>query len=340
MNKFILMFFILTAINQLIFTEKIKDEPSWVYLKRAENLKERGEYSQAVVEARRAREVYVKEQVDKFFDEIREKSAEKTDYEIKKIVESKREELMQKDNFPEYHELLGDLFVLTNFLSEAEKEYNKAAEQKQFFEYKEKANEISYKLSGVYEKGQNYEAADIIYREMAKDFMSRKDSGFWSRLKDYIKQDSTLSRIFRIYRDDGIEYFKALYKIGKRSSLLGRPDDALFYLANAAVVYMTYKAGKIRETNYQFQYAGPVDFIKFAGKKEYSTIGGNDYFDEVLFFIGYANRQKGNNKISGYFFDLALRMSKGTARESEIKNRIEYLGISRDNVLTNDEFLE
>jgi tetratricopeptide (TPR) repeat protein len=340
MNKIFLLFLFIFTINTFSFSEKSKsEEPSWVYLKRAENLKEKGEFSQAIVEARKAKEIFVTEELNKFYEKIREEDREKTDYELKKIVESKRLEMMQKDNYPEYHELMGDLYVETNFLQEAGKEYKKAIDQKKYFDYPKKLIELKYKLGETYEKESNYEAADIIYREIVEGYYKKKQPDFWTRLRGYVKQDPSLTRIFRLYREDGIEYFKAFYKIGRRSALLQRPDDALFYLANAGVVLMTLEANIIKKSDYGFQYSGPVDFIKYYPKKErtlnLSEVSNN--FDETMFFIGYANKLKGKEDLKNYYFDLALKFSRGTTNEQEIKNRIDYFKIDKDHLLSYEE---
>jgi len=342
MKKYALILILISLFNFLSFSEKRVDEPSWVYLKKAENLKEKGEYSEAVLIARKAKEVHVKEELEKFYEEIREREKEKTDYEIRKIVEAKRTELMQNDTFPDYYELMGDLYVLTNFLKEAEREYRKAIEQKKSFEYPKKLLELKYKLCDVYEKEQNYETADIVYKEIVEGYLKRKDNDFWKRLKGYVAQDSSLTRIFRLYREDGIEYYKAFYKIGRRSAILQRPDDALFYLANAGVILMTFNSGFIKKLDFHFQYSGPVDFLPYTVKNnlEENLNGKGSSFSEMLFFIGYANKLKNKDKIKDFYYDLALKFSKGTKLESELKNRIKYLSVDKNHFLSYEELLD
>jgi hypothetical protein len=339
MNYRLLIIIIFILSNFCLFAQGKKDDPSWVYLQRAENLKEKGDYSNAIIEARKAKLKFINERLDEYYNELRSTNRDKTDYEIKKIVEKKRTEMATDDNFPRYHEIMGDLFILTNFLSEAEKEYKKALLQKTFFEYKEKEIELKYKLASVYEKLMNFEVADIIYREIALVYLNKRNPAVWSRYKDYISKDSSLDHIFRIFKEEGIEYQEALFKIGRRSAILGRYDDALFYLSNSAIVFMTYNSDTIRKTEYNFQYSGPVDFINYLTRKDFAEYFSFDsyYFDEILLFIGYVNQKKGENTIASYYYDLSLTFSKMNKRVNEIKYMVEYLKKNKDHNITYEE---
>jgi hypothetical protein len=331
----ILFFFTL-----FIFTSVQKqDDPSWVYLKRAENLKEKGEYANAIVEARKSKNAFIGEKLEEYKTRMLETERDKTDYEIRKILEKQRTIWMTADDYPAYHELMGDLYVLTDFLSEAQKEYKTALEQKKFFEYAQKNLEIKYKLAEVYEKSVNYEAADILYREIADEYLKKRDSEIWFRFREYVRKDTSMIHIFRIFREDGMEYHKALYKIGRRSALMERYDDAMFYLANAAVVYMKYNSDVIKKRDYEFSYEGPLDFVEFFSRKDYDGMFSFKpyYADEILFYLGYANQKKNEYRIADYFYDLSLTYGRFADKANDLQYRIEYLKKNRNHKITYSE---
>ncbi len=324
MKSKILAFLLFTVV--FLYSRTDQKDPSWTYLKRSENLKIRGEYALAIIEAQTARALYIEEKIDKFYQETREANRDKTDYEIKKIVESKREELAREDTYPQYHELLGDLYAYTGALNDAEYEYKKALEGEKYFEYPQKGIEIKYKLADVYAKSGNFDLGDIVYREIVEGFFKTKPSDYWDRIKVNIKNDPTLSRVFRIYRIEGMEYLKALFHIGKRSALLQRKQDALYYLSLASVVWMTYYSELIKESEFDFTYVGPADFVNFInekGKYEYSS---NEYIiDEALFYIGYIYYLDDVREIKDYFFNVSKAFTKGTNKEAELFSLIDFL---------------
>lgn len=338
-KRFYLIIFLIFS-EILLFSQKTKREPSWVYLKRAENLKIKGEYAQAIIEARKARKAFIEEKIEKFYEETRMANRDKTEYEIKKIVEQKKSQLMTDDNYPQYHELMGDLYLFTGLLNEAEDEYKKALNGAKYFEYPQKGIEIKYKLADAYTKKRDYELADIIYREIVNDYFKLKENDFWNRVRYNIKNDKTLSHVFRIYRIDGIEYLTALYKIGKRSALLNRKEDAIFFLVNASIVWMTYYSSLIKKVEEDFQYAGPADFIPFLSNRDkYEYIADDYIMDEIMFFIGYVYGLDKDYKIRDSYFRLSQSFSKGTKRESEILNRIEYFKKDPEHILGYEEFV-
>ena len=329
--KKIILFFILSLTLLNIIGEEIKrDEPSWTFLKRAENLKERGEYALAVTEANNAKRIYINERLAIYYDSLRNdmKNRNMTDYEIKKIVEEKRKTIMTDDEFPAYHELLGDLYVSTGFLEEADREYKKAISQKEFFDYSEKLIEIKYKQADVYKKKNDFDIASVVYSEIIANYLLLRKREFWDRIKINIKDDPSLERCFRIYRIDGIQYMRALFEQGKRSALLQRPDDALFYLVNAAIVWMTYYDSLIKQYQDSFQYTNPIDFIIYLSDRRINkNISKEDraIIDDIMFFLGYSSLLKDNEDIAAYYFDIAIAFSKSSGRENEIKNKVEYL---------------
>ena len=311
----IFVLFILFSVSATIFSDDKNDDPSWVYLKKAENLKENGEYSLAIIEARKARMKYLDEEINKYYASIKNIYTDRIEYELKKMVTKKRDELLLNDNYPQYHELMGDLYVLTNFLDEAEKEYKIALSQKSSFAYPQKYIEIKYKIADIYGKKNNYELQDIVYREITEEYFNKKSDSYWNRIKINIKDDLTLNHVFRIYRIDGIEYLEAIYKIGRRSALLRRKnEESLFYLANAAIVWMTYYSNLIKKYHIDFQYSNPSDFINYISK------------DRLYEY-----------EIRDYYFKLALIFSKGTKREEEMKKRIDYFNLDKDYILSYDE---
>ena len=320
----------------LLFSLQKQDDPSWVYLKKAENLKEKGDYAEAIIEARKAKIAFANEKLEEYKIFLQKTEKDRTDYEIRKILEKKRNEIMISDDYPAYHEIMGDLYVMSDFLSEAEREFKTALEQKKFFEYKQKNLEIKYKLADVYEKSLNYEAADITYREIANEYLNKKDIVIWARFREYIKKDSSLNHIFRIFREDGMEYYKAFYRIGRRSALMERYDDALFYLANAAIVYMKYNSDIIKKRDYQFRYESPLDFTQYFNRKDFKDSFSFEpyYFDEVLFYAGYVNQKMSEYKIAGYFYELALTFNKYPEISTDLKYRVEFLKKNRNHTMT------
>ncbi len=334
MKKIILFFILSFAVFNITSQEVQKDEPSWVYLKRAENLKDRGEYALAMIEANTAKRVYINERLGAYYTKLRDdvKNRNMTDYEVKKVVEEKRKSIMVDDEYPSYHELMGDLYLLTGFLEEADREYKKALSQKAFFDYDEKLIEIKYKQADVYKKKNDFDIASVVYSEIINKYLSLKKREFWDRVRLNIKEDPSLERCFRIYRIDGIQYMKALFEQGKRAALLQRPDDALFYLVNAAVVWMTYYDSLVKQYQDSFQYTNPIDFINYLSDKRINkNISTEDraIIDDIMFFLGYASLLKDNEDIATYYFDIAITFSKNSGREAEITNRVEYFKIDK-----------
>jgi hypothetical protein len=335
-------FFLVASIFILsnLFCEDATTDPSWVYLNRAENLKEKKDYAMALIEAKKARQEFIKEKLDIYNDQIREKYKNKVAYELTNMIRDKEKELIANDNYPQYHELAGDIYVLTGMLDVAEKEYKSALSQSKYFEFQQENIEIKYKLAGLYHKKLDFELEDITYREITKEFFDKKAPEFWDRLQKNINDDPTLSRVFKIYRIDGIEYLEALYKIGRRSAMLQRKSEALYFLSISADIWMTYNASLIKKTNFDFQFASPEDFINYISKKrifEYNE--EQNQMDYILFFIGYVFLLDKQDKIKDHFFNLALIFSKNTSMEEEIKKRIDYFKKDENHILTYDEFL-
>lgn len=336
-NSFISLFFVVIF---FIFSEELK-EPSWVYLKKAENFIEQKEYAKALIEAKKAKRAYINEKLAIYYEELKGKYKNLVEFELESLLKKKENELLLNDNYPAYHEVLGDIYLKTGFPSQAIEEYKKALEQKKFFEYPQKEIEIKYKLTDVYTLLKEYEIAEIWYLEILEGYFSKKSQEFWSRIKYHIKEDISLNRVFKIYRIDGIEYLKALYKVGRRNAILQRKEDALFYLANAAIVWMTYYANVIRTYHYGFQYSGPSDFINYIAKKRLYEYESKDFImDEIFFFIGYVYLTLGNDKLKDYYFNLAKIFSKNTDKEEEINSRIELFKINKNYRLTHQDFLD
>lgn len=336
--KYLIILLIL-FISQLLFSQE-QNQPSWVYLENAQNLIEKGEYSQAVIEARKARTVFINEKISQYYDFIREKYKQKIEYELKEMLIAKEKELLENDNYPQYHEIMGDLYVYTNMLDQAIKEYKKALSQKDYFEYKQKLMEIKYKLADVYIKKQDYELSEIIYREITDEFFNKKTPDFWAKVKDNIHKDQTLNHVFRIYRIEGIEYLDALYKIGRRNAILQRNDEALFFLVTAAIVWMTYYSDVIKKFHFEFQYTTPADFINYLAKKRLYEYESKEFvMDQIFFFIGYIYLLKNQTQINEHYFNLSKIFSQNTGREEEITAKIEYFKVTKDYKLRLDEFL-
>jgi len=336
----IILLFLSVSFPNLIFTEE-QTEPYWVYLKRAEILKEKGEYAQAIIEAKRSKNVFTDEKLNIYSEEIKQKYRDKTESELMKLVLVKKNELLKNDDFPSFHELMGDLYVLTDFITEAENEYKKAISQSKFFEYPQKGIEIRYKLASIQNKKLNYELEDIYYREITGKYFELKKPEYWERVKFNIKDDPTLGRVFKIYQIDGMEYLQALYKIGRRSALLQRSDDAMYYLVNSAIVWMTYYYKLIKKHNSDFKYTDPSDFINYIAKQRLYEYTSDDYIiDEIFFYIGYLFKLQGQSKLMDHYFGLAKIFSKGTKRELDIANRIEYFNKDKDHILTYEEILD
>lgn len=335
-----IFYFFILILPFFLFSQKKDKELSWVYLKRAENLKIKGEYSLAIIEAKNARNAFIDEKIEKFYIETRKANPDKTEYEIKKIVEQKKSELMINDSYPQYHRLMGDLYFLTGFLNEAEEEYKKTINGEKYLDYPQEIIEVKYKLADVYTKKRDYEVADIVYREIVDEYFKSKEKDFWQRVRYNIKNDITLNHVFRIYRIDGIEYLEALYRIGFRSSLLNRKEDAMFFLVNAAIVWMTYYSSLIKKVESEFQYSGPSDFISFLNSKnKYEYVKENYIMDEIMFFIGYISGLEKNYKIRDSFFNLAISFSKYGSKSSEIFNRVEYIKKDPEHIISYDEII-
>jgi|GEM_PF-1194976 len=340
-NKKIIIFLLL---HLFLFNINPKDknvsEPSWVYLKKAENLKEKGEYSLAIIEARKSREIFINEKLELYYEEIRDLHRDKIEYELITMKKEKEQELLQNDNYPQYHELMGDLYVLTNLMEEAENEYKTALAQKKYLEFPQKALEIKYKIAEIHNKKSEFELADIVYREILKDYFELKHKEYWDRIRENINKDKTLEYVFKIYRIEGMEYLKALYMIGRRAAILQRKKEAMFYLVNAAIVWMTHYSNLIKKYHFDFQYSNPTDFINYIAKRKiYEYESEELLMDEILFFIGYIYYLDKDAKLYDYFFNLAKIFSKNTNKEIEIKNRIDYLLKVKDHIITYEELM-
>jgi tetratricopeptide (TPR) repeat protein len=310
-------------------------DPSWVYLARAGNLLHQGEYAQALIEANRSRQVYIDELVTRYHAMVKDEYRDKTEYELKRMIEQYKQDILQNDNYPAYHELSGDIYTATGFLEKAEIEYKRALAQKEYFEYPQKAMEIRYKLADVYAKWGMFDFEEIMYREIVEDYFAERTPEFWNRIRYNIANDTTLGHVFRIYRIDGMEYLWALYKIGQRSALMEKHDDALFFLSNAAIIWMTDYSSLVKARNFDFQYASPSDLISyFQKKKVYSHVSEDYFFHEILFYIGYVYHLKSDRQISDLYFDLAMKFSKGTGHEVDIRNRVNYFTVDPDYTLT------
>lgn len=338
-HKLILLLLLFTV--SALFGQDDKTEPSWVFLKQAENLKEKGEYAQAITLARKARRRYIEEQLVLYHEKLIELyQHEKTDYEIKKILSYKEQEIKEKDNYPAYHELMGDLFLLTSFLEEAESEYKLCLDQREFLDYKARVIEIKYKLAKVYSKRRQYDLEDIVYREILEEYFMLNNKEYWDRINYNINKDQTLGHVFRIYRVEGIEFLEALYKVGRRSALLQKKKDALFYLSNAAIVWMTYYSGLIKTINYNFQFTGPFDFINYLSEDEiFKETSEGILIDEIMFYIGYIFYINRDYNLAEHYFKLAESFSKNTTKEVEIKSRIIFLMENKDHILSYEEIL-
>jgi len=334
-NKIVFLFLFFTF---LLYSQSELKEPSWIYLKKAENLLSKGEYSDAIVEARKSHEKFIEEKLESYYNEIFYTHRDKTQYELKKMVNLKREELNKDDNYPAFHEIMGELYIKTNFMDEAVKEFKKALLQNKYFEYPQKSIELKYKLASVYNKKNEYELEDLIYREIAKEFFDKKKNDYWDRIKYYIENDATLNHAYRIYRLSGIEYLEALYKVGRRSSILEKDKEALFYLTCASIVWFTYFSEIIKNYNSDFQFSTPVDFINYLLKiRSREQIESDLIIGEIFFYIGYTNYILKRNNIKDYFYNFAISFSKNTKKEEEIKNRINYLKIDKNYILKFDE---
>ncbi len=342
MKKSVLTVIIMVNLIFAAFSENISNdeitEPSWVYLKYAANLRDDGKYSQAIIQARKAKAAYFNEKVQDYYNQMKILHTDKTDYEIKKIVNEKKEDLLQIDTFPQYHELIGDLYVLTGFLTEAESEYTLALNAKQYFDYPQKELEIKYKLSDVYEKKLNFDLQDISNREICADFFETKSNDYWSRLRHNIKTDPSLSHVFRIYRLEGTEYLKALYKIGRHSALLQRKDDSLFYLTVATVVWMTNCSEIVRQNVYGFSYTGPADFISVLKNiSDYQYVTDETIIEEILFYIGYAYHLDRNYKIRDNYLNLAQSFAVNSGKKNKIAVLCRTLLSDENHILSYEE---
>lgn len=326
----------------LLFGLEAKD-PSWVYLKRAENWKDKGDYINAMSEARKAKARYIEEVLEVYWQELLQKHPEETDYELKKLLKQKEQQLKVTDNYPQYHNVMGDLYIQTNFLQEAEAEYKLVLEQQKFLDYPDQVIEVQYKLAALYSSRGNLDLEEMIYREIASGFFVQRNQEYWNRIRYNIREDITLSHAFKIYRlEDGMKYFHALYKIGKREAIAQRVNDSLFYLSCAAIVWMTYFSQEIRKDQSGFQYDGPSQFLNYLNNPAFSMdIVGNDFLmDKVMFYIGYNYFLNREYKIMSHYFDLAIAFADKIGRGNLIRDRVNYLNQNRSHILTYKELLD
>ncbi|MBP5706375.1 MAG: hypothetical protein J6W76_03740 [Spirochaetales bacterium] len=337
MKKLIVLLSLFSCVF-VISAQEASAEPSWVYLKRAENLKHKGEYAQAILEARKAKSAQFNERVEEYYQLMKSVHKDKTDYEVRRIVNDKKSDFLEEDTFPEYHELMGDLYAATGFLDEAEDEYRAALKAKAYFEYSQKELEIKYKLSDIYEKKLDFDLQDITDREICEDFFASKDKDLWQRIKFNIKTDPSLSHVFRVYHLEGIEYMKALYAIGKHAVMQQRKDDGLFYLTLATIVWMTSCSDLIKRNVYDFSYAGPTDFIVVLNDiQKYQYVTDETIIEEILFYIAYAYHIDHNYKIRDNYLELAETFAANSAKRNKISILCETLRRDSSHKLTYEE---
>ena len=78
MSKISLTFFFI-FITVLLNSQIKKEEPSWFYLKKAENFKEQKDYATALTMARKAKQVHIQEKLDIYSEEMLKTHREKTE---------------------------------------------------------------------------------------------------------------------------------------------------------------------------------------------------------------------------------------------------------------------
>jgi tetratricopeptide (TPR) repeat protein len=337
MKKSVLLLLLFSAVIS-VFAQEQLSEPSWVYLKRAENLSHKGEYAQAILEARKAKTAQFNERVEEYYQLLKAANKDKTDYEVRRMVNDKKSDFQKEDTFPQYHELMGDLYVATGFLDEAEEEYRFALQAKAYFEYPQEELELKYKLSDVYGKRLDFDLQDITDREICESFFASKEKDLWQRIKFNIKTDPSLSHVFRVYRLEGTEYMRALYSIGKHAVLQQRKDDGLFYLTLAAIVWMTGCSDLIKRNVYDFSYAGPTDFIVVLNDiAKYQYVTDETIIEEILFYIAYAYHIDHNYKIRDNYLELAETFAANSSKRNKISILCETLRRDSSHKLTYEE---
>lgn len=340
------MYKIITIIMLIIFPAVFSyaienDDPSWVHLKKAENFIVKQDYAAAMTEVRKARIKKIDEALDVYSLQIREEYHEKTDYELQKMVRQKESELKLDDNFPQYHHIVGDIMLLTNFLEEAEHEYRLALQQKDYLDYKDQEIEIQYKLASLYRKKGEPDLEEMIYREILKGFFAEKKTEYWDRIKYNIRQDVTLGHVFKIYRIDGIKYLEALYMLGRREAILQKKNESLFYLSCAAIVWMTYYGDHIKKRIADFQYEGPADFLNYIKNSMFSGYITKDFIvDKIMFYIGYNFFLNREYEVMDHYFKLSIAYSDKSGRKILLSDMISYLSSHKDHILTYQELLD
>lgn len=313
-------------------------DPSWVHMKRAENLKESGEIALALTEARKARNKYIEEMLADFYEKAAIENPYLTKYELGKLRKQKELELKKNDIYPAYHEIAGDLYVMSDFLEEAIKEYKETLNQKKYFDYKDKEIEVKYKLADAYGKSGMPELEDSVYREICSGFFLQKKDEYWNRVRENIRKDLTLDHVFKVYRFEGIKYLKALYMVGRRCAVLQRNEESLFYLSSAAIVWMTYYSGMIKEQNDIFQYEGPSDFINYIKNNVHLEFMKDNYvIDFIMFYIGYNAHVSRDYAIMKYYFDLSRAFSVAGGRSDEIRDMVSFLSKNKNYLMNFSE---
>lgn len=318
------------------------NDPSWVHLKRAENLTAKGEYSEAMSEVRKARACHIDEALMRYWNKLVVENPDKTEYELKKLLQKEEQKLKVSDNYPQYHNIVGDLYVKTNFLSEAEREYKLVLEQQDFLDYPDEILNVHYKLAELYSVRGDLDLEEMTYLKIISEFIATKKESYWERIRYNIRQDITLSHIFKVYRlDNGMKYFNALYNIGRHAAIAQKRDESLFYLGCAAIVWMTHFSDEIRKSQPDFHYTGPVNFINYINNPAFKIVLTEDFvFDKLMFFIGYNHFLNGNVQERDHYFNLAKSFAAKTGRENAVGDFIDYLVAHPEHVLTYQEILK
>ena len=80
-------------------------------------------------------------------------------------MQKEEQNLKISDNYPQYHNIVGDLYVKTNFLSEAEREYKLVLEQQDFLDYPDEILNVRYKLAELYSSRGDLDLEEMTYLE-------------------------------------------------------------------------------------------------------------------------------------------------------------------------------
>ena len=200
--------FILTLNLSFGIDDTANAQPSWVYKAQGDKLKSNGDYGQALILYKKARDQHINEEIQSYYQFLKKENKLKTEFELKQITSHFKKQLLENDLFPDIHEAIGDIYYYSDLIDLAINEYITALNQKEYFSYKEKEIEIYYKLADCYQAKNEITESVSIMRKIIQF-----DKNFYFQLPRKITKNSYENNIWpRINKMEDKSFFEKMYE--------------------------------------------------------------------------------------------------------------------------------